>query len=374
MSKASQRKEAERQKRLAKKGVDLALLKAVERKGPGAFADPMLFWKFVANSKSLGPQPAGANDNHPDRQKLETILKHHCETLIERLCQATENAGASGSDLPGMVIPCSLLGDRFDETFAVPLHPQTLSWQEGGDLGVMVRRIFAITDRYVLNRWTSGTPDALVWSFGLPVPAGEPTVCLGCTISGAFAARVRIDGGTWISATYPSQVWDTIAHEVGQCSLEGWRSSSMNAALDLSVAIDEFNKKRAERGITGSIGADDESLFEFFDATTNIFIGAQLDYMQLAIDLADANMSDDDRYEVEDEYEKRLALANKELLQVRQHHESLTSQLSNERQRSEALREELARVASTKAQDPSARIVRQLQERTSDYFENRGDI
>lgn len=148
----------------------------------------------------------------------------------------------------------------------------------------------------------------------------------------------------------------------------------MSATLELSVAIDDFNKKRSERGLTGSIGEDQESLFEFFDATTNSFIGAQLDYMQLVIDLADANMSDDDRYEVEDEYEKRLALANKELQQLRQHHESIASQLSNERQLVSALRDELARMASTTAQDPSARIVRKLSERTSEFFENRGGL
>lgn len=373
MSKASQRREAERKKRLAKQGVNVALLKEVRRRGPAALGDPMLFWKFAATSKALGPSPQGANDTHPDRQKLETILAHHCETLIEVLCEAMENAGDDEAGLPGIVIPCSLVGERYDETFAIPLHPQTLSWREGGDLRVIVRRLFALTDGYVFDRWASGAPDALVWAFGIPLPPGETTVCLACTNAGAFAARVRMRGGKWVSATYPSQLWDTVVNEVGQSSVEGWRSSSMKAVLDLSVAVDELHERRAAKGNAGPLGDDHESLIEFFDLATKSFIGAQLDYLQLAIDVADANMSDEDRYEVEDEYEMRLAVANKELLQLRQNQSSLTSQLAIERQRAEALREEIARLAANKA-ETSTRSLRPLCDRTSEYFEARREI
>lgn len=370
MSKASQRKEAEKRKRLAKQGVNLALMKEFRRKGPAAFDDPQMFWKYTTTNRIHGAQ-YDKFIHHADRERLERVLKQVCsDSPISSFVEATGLVEADVS-MPGVLFLRCLDGDAAEEGPALPLDVQGFEW----DLATrgptsICSRLFELCDRKVQPLAAGQQYDALVWAFGLYLDA-DPTICLACSRSGAVAGRVLVQGN-WIDATYPWQLWTTVAHEVGRLAAqETWVSSTMSSLVELAGHVDTINADRHQRGIepSSSLFDDEPGHMAFFSAASECLMGAQLDYLQLAVDVSESTVSEMVRFDLEDEYEERLEKANKELMQLRQAQGSLRTQLEAERQRTAALRAELAATTSRMgAGDKSEVERRSIVTRFSDYF------
>lgn len=369
MSKASQRKEAEKRKRLAKQGVNLALMKEFRRKGPAAFSDPQMFWKYTTTNRIHGEQ-YDKFIHHADRERLERVLKEVCsDSPISSFVEATVLVEADVS-MPGVLFLRHLDGDPFEEGPALPLDVQGFEWDLAAKGPTPVcSRLFELCDHKMQQRAGGQQCDAIVWAFGLYLD-GDPTICLACSRSGAVAGRVLVQG-SWIDATYPWQLWTTVAHEVGRLAAnETWVSSTMASLVEMARNVDRINADRLQRGIepASSLFDDEQGQLAFFSAASECLVDAQLDYMQLAIDVAESTVSEIVRFDLEDEYEERLEKANKELMQLRQAQDSLRTQLEAERQRTSALRADLANTSRTSAGLTSGVSRRSIVTRFSDYF------
>ena len=209
MSKASQRRESERQKRLQKQtGVRPELLSELLRSGRyGQQLDEVLLWKCMADAGKK-------RKAHEDDAMLNAFMDRHrasIEVITSGARGMTVDASyadePSDMPVPGYAILESSSGR--ENTLLMPMS--TISRPLEPSAEEMVQALF---------NWAraTSTQDVLIWVFG---SSGElfPTFCLGMTRSGARAARILIQG-KWIIAKNVHGIWfkamEEIASDLGE--------------------------------------------------------------------------------------------------------------------------------------------------------------
>lgn len=187
MSKASQRRMAEQQKRQKKNGGPLQKdWQIMDYFGPDtAELAPMSYWRCLA---SEGPK----KDKHVDDERLESFFEKH-RKQIETLHDSYALLEDAGHDcLPGIAFHGWLDNEVRNEWAATPMNPVGQKFY--GD----VEDLMAALN---LNREKAKIPgggDVSVWIFGLPFQ-GRPLLCMGATQSGAHFLKVRVEK-QWIAA------------------------------------------------------------------------------------------------------------------------------------------------------------------------------
>lgn len=221
MSKASQRRLAEQQKRNRRRGtpkledmVNTLLL------GPDAIYEaPLSFWKCVA---FMGKP----KKKHVDDERLEAFFKD-TRYEIERLHQVAIRCAALGADcLPGIAFHGCLGAEKEGELIRLPLNPIGYALHCTSD---------ELIEMLHNDRRESGTEDAdvSVWVFGLPLP-GDPILCIGVTDTGARFVKMRVEQ-EWIAGKEDHLLLR--AMEVILDTQEAWALSSTNAFVELGDKV-----------------------------------------------------------------------------------------------------------------------------------------
>lgn len=179
MSKASQRRMAEMQKKNKKVAMPKrGDVRQVLNLGPDAIWDaPLSFWKCMA--------PMGKpRKKHPEDEQLEAFFKKN-QIEIERLHYAAIAAETIGCDyLPGITLHGYLDGDDIDSQGVWPLS--VIRCEQFKDADHLFEKLNQ--DRLYCEQ----EYEVSIWIFALPLP-GHPLVCLGSTKGGARFVRIRVE-------------------------------------------------------------------------------------------------------------------------------------------------------------------------------------
>lgn len=185
MSKASQRRLAEQQKRNRKKGVPQIkdVVKTMLLGADAIYQVPLSYWRCVA---MMGK----ARKKHIDDQRLDEFFKANRDEIEQLHLLAKKVANLAGEGLPGIAFHgCLGAGDE-GEVVRYPLNASGCADHcTDEDLIEMVHQ----------DRAECGIDEADVslWLFGLALP-GDPMVCIGVTASGARFTKMRLDK-EWIT-------------------------------------------------------------------------------------------------------------------------------------------------------------------------------
>jgi len=179
MSKASQRRLAEKQKKNKKLGMPKRDdVRQVLNLGPDAILDaPLSFWKCMA--------PMGKpRKKHPEDEQLEAFFKRN-QIEIERLHATAIAAEAiGGAPLPGIALHGYFHNDDIDDQGMWPLSVICCDEIKDAD------HLFEMLNHDRMN--SENEYEISIWIFALPLP-GNPLVCLGSTEGGARFVRVRVE-------------------------------------------------------------------------------------------------------------------------------------------------------------------------------------
>lgn len=186
MSKASQRRLAEQQKKSKKLGLPKNddLMQVLYHREDAIYETPLAFWRCMAAAIGTG---AAKRKKHPDDERLEAFFQES-RIDIERLHDAAiqaEMLGADAVDLPGIALHGFVDPKRIYDAAMWPLAVNRFTPIETAEAMVEVLN----DDR----RRSEHGFDASLWIFGLPLP-GEPLVCLGVSETGAQFVRMKVEG------------------------------------------------------------------------------------------------------------------------------------------------------------------------------------
>jgi len=202
MSKASQRRESERQKRFEKKmGVKPALMRELRRLGPLAFMDSVLMWKLTAESGKK-------RKAHADDVVLNNLMDRHrasIEVITSGMRGMTvdESYDDEPSDVPVPGYAILESSDGTESSHLIPMSTMTHRIKPSPD--EIAAALFKRAERDTSH-------DVLIWVFGCEAEH-YPTFCLGMTKSGARAARILIKG-KWIIAQQVDNIWMSAMAEI----------------------------------------------------------------------------------------------------------------------------------------------------------------
>ena len=183
MSKASQRRLAEQQKKNKKLGIPKrADVRQVLDLGPDAILDaPLSFWKCMAAMRT-------PRKKHPEDDQLEAFFKTS-QQQIEHIHEAAiTSIELGGEATPGIAIHGYISGDDIDHQIMSPFS--VIRCEQFKDADHLFEKLNQDRMDCELEY------EASILIFALPLP-GDPLVCLGSTNGGARFVRLRVEG-QWI--------------------------------------------------------------------------------------------------------------------------------------------------------------------------------
>jgi hypothetical protein len=198
MSKASQRKEADRRKRLEKKhGKQGAKLMArIEKYGPEVLESP---YEVLAAMAEMGPVVKAT----PARKRLESLadaFRPVVRTLWQQLTgwDGTESAGFA-LEMPSFIA----VWNKLDELVGmVPARRVVHEWNEEAPTDGTVEWLFRSVEADGIAEG-----DVVAWVVGASTSEDYATFCLWANRdASATAAHVLVDG-RWIVARVPEKIW-----------------------------------------------------------------------------------------------------------------------------------------------------------------------
>lgn len=187
MSKASQRRMAQEQKRQKKTGGPLQKdRKLMDMFGPDAAeVAPLSYWRCLAAE-------GFKKDKHVDDDRLESFFETH-RRHIEVLHDGSAILEKAGYDcLPGIAYHGWLDNKARSQWAVTPMNP--IGQRFYGDIQDLMDALNRSREKAKIP----GGGDASVWFFGIPFQ-GRPLVCMGTTQSGAYFLKVRVEN-QWIAA------------------------------------------------------------------------------------------------------------------------------------------------------------------------------
>lgn len=340
MSKASQRRLAEKQKKNPKLSMPKRDdVRQVLNLGEDAILEaPLSFWKCMA----LMGKP---RKKHPEDEQLEAFFKRN-QIEIERLHAAGIASEAIGGEhLPGIALHGYFDSDNIDNQGVWPLS--VIRCEQFKDAEHLFEKLNQ--DRMYCDK----EYEVSIWMFALPLP-GHPLVCLGCTKAGARFVRVRVEY-QWLVSKDDKVLPQIALEEIERDEVLDVRPGSHSLAVILKAIGTLFDLGPSELNDKVTPEFRDEISKGLDVAATPYFLLAMgaLEYAQIIKEAVTSSVQEE--RERAKQLESLHRKATNELSTVKKH---LTSTLNAQQRRSTSAPPPLvkpqASTGSTKAHEPTS--------------------